>query len=142
MNLILLMAVLYLGTFAGDRVKYEPAMGSDKAQVIIIKLKKCTNKTFTSRRITICMDSVLQDSRCPKGAQCIWAGTAVASFSLIYKNRSYPFTLATAPYSRYPSDTLLRGYKIKFMDLTPYPGTFRNTSPAKDIKAELQISKQ
>ena len=42
----------------------------------------------------------------------------------------------------YTKDTIIGGYKIEFINLLPYPGTFTPPAQDSDVKAELKISKQ
>lgn len=142
MKLIFLFIVLYFGRAASSCNKKNSIPTSSADTTFTIKINACATKTAGLQNATLCFDSVMQDSRCPKGAFCIWAGTAIAKFTFSKNGISYPLTLATAPYSRFPVDTLLSGYKIKFINLTPYPGTFTPPAPKDQIKAEVQITKQ
>ena len=65
----------------------------------------------------ICLDSVLSDSRCPTGAECIWAGEARARFK-IEKYNSNPVFIELKEGAK---DTLVSGYKFSFIKLLPYP---------------------
>jgi hypothetical protein len=109
---------------------------------LLLNLKKCNHMTFGSETVTLCLDSIIADSRCPKNVVCIWAGTAIAKFSFSNSNTKYPVTLSTTKFGSYSSDTVLSGYKIKFIDLSPYPGTFIPPVSTDQIKAEVQIVKQ
>ena len=106
-----------------------------------VNFKNCTSQTFKSETVTICFDSVLSDSRCPANAICVWRGTAIAKFSFTANGNVYPLTLATSAFNGVPSDTVVTGYKIKFLDLSPYPGTYTSPLPAGDIKADVEITR-
>jgi hypothetical protein len=69
----------------------------------------------------ICFDSLVSDSRCPRESVCIWEGEAIARFTLKVNGQERSVTLSTNGFSQ-PADTLLLGYRIRFADLTPYPG--------------------
>ncbi|MEO6052364.1 MAG: hypothetical protein ABIP78_13685 [Pyrinomonadaceae bacterium] len=64
--------------------------------------------------------SVIEDSRCPINARCIWAGNAKIKIA-VSKGRSaaktYELNTGLDPHS-----INAYGYEIKFVDLTPYPG--------------------
>lgn len=70
------------------------------------------------------------DSRCPDGAQCVWAGEGVVSLNV---NNS-EFDISTLS----PTDTL--GYTFSIISLNPYPildAELKN----KDYQVELMVSK-
>jgi hypothetical protein len=74
----------------------------------------------------------INESRCPKGAECIWAGYAAARFDLIVDgNTGHTFNLATIDLSpELRRDTLINGMTFKLLDITPYP----------DLSKEYKIS--
>ena len=73
----------------------------------------------TEKIISICLDSVINDSRCPSGAVCVWEGDAVVSFSVTVDNETKSFELHTN--SKFCTDTLINGYNIALISLLPYP---------------------
>lgn len=76
------------------------------------------------------IDSVLNDSRCPVGVVCVWAGNAQVRLDLIVEgNYHYQFSLNTN--SSFQQDTLIRGIKYKLLNVLPYP----------DINKELNYQK-
>jgi len=107
-----------------------------------IKLKSCADGKVSANNYKLCFDELISDSRCPANAMCIWQGTAVAKFSLTKNKDTYSFVLSTlAMPGTYNKDTTMFGYKIEFVNLSPYPGTVPPPVPAEQIKAELKISK-
>jgi len=88
--------------------------------------------------ISIVLDSVLNDSRCPIGMECIWAGNAAVRFIYSSANSTQPFVLNTL--TSFPTDTLIEGYRIKLNTLTPYPEAGLVIKQV-DYKAEIQITK-
>jgi len=88
----------------------------------------------------LCLDSVLNDSRCPTGVQCFWEGNATVRFSFEkYDNRPVVFDLNT--YTGFTNDTIISGYKISLLGLNPYPAVNHKTDQD-DYKAELLIEKK
>jgi hypothetical protein len=82
---------------------------------IDIAYKDCLNDV--DRQIYICFDSVISDSRCPKGAECFWAGEATARFKLEkYNNKPVYFNLKETE-----KDAIIEGYHISFVKLLPHP---------------------
>ncbi len=93
----------------------------------------------TEYQISIVLDSVLNDSRCPTGAQCVWAGNGAVRFVFTSANTIVPFVLNTNPSLR--TDSLIGGYRIKLNKLTPTPVLGVVIKPA-DYKAEIEIAKK
>ena len=94
-----------------------------------ISLYHCSHKNLTTY---ICFDSLLEDSRCPTGADCFWSGTAIIKISFHENDRTHTITMSLRgfPNLGFPNDTIINGYKISFVDLKPYPSTDRQqTAP-------------
>ena len=80
---------------------------------------------------------VISDSRCPRGAICVWEGEASCLIEIT--NEGYIFRkVLTQPGLSGPAKTSLIGYKIAF-DLHPYPETGRTTNK-QDYHLGLVIS--
>lgn len=87
----------------------------------------------------ICFDSVVGDSRCPQGAECIWAGNAEVKFKFASANhQTQYFSLNTLP--SFTNDTIISGYKFTLTELKPYPSVNKVILPG-DYKAEIKIEK-
>ncbi|MFA5974129.1 MAG: hypothetical protein WC780_17405 [Lentimicrobiaceae bacterium] len=84
----------------------------------------------------ICFDSVLTDSRCPIGAECIWEGEAAVRLR-IEKPDSNPYFVDLYEHT---TDTLVDGYEISFFTLFPYPVIDRQVNPG-DYKARIVIKR-
>lgn len=70
---------------------------------------------------------------------CITSGTAIAEFTFTKGNNSSTFQLATSPLNNEPPrDTTIEGYKIEFVNLSPYPGSISNPAPS-DFEAEVKV---
>ena len=110
---------------------------------IELKLSDCESGNITGDDLKLCFNAVVNDSRCPANAVCIWEGAATASFSFTKNGDTHRFNLSTItmkPY--YIKDTVIAGYKIEFINLSPYPGTVADPIPDSKRKAELNITKQ
>lgn len=83
-------------------------------------LHKCTSKSAQGH---ICFDSLLEDSRCPRGAVCVWSGTALIGVTFHETSRAHSFVMSLKgfPSLGYPADTAINGYRIIFTNLEPYP---------------------
>jgi len=65
--------------------------------------------------------SVLQDSRCPTGVECFWAGEAVILVNIVIRGVDYgDYKLSTYPVSA-SNIVTVGGYSFQFNDLWPYP---------------------
>ena len=62
--------------------------------------------------------SVLEDSRCPKGEQCITAGNGKIEIAVKRSDNETKLELNTA---RGPQQAALDSYEVKLVDLSPYP---------------------
>lgn len=96
-------------------------------------IRKCSNLLFNDtislvygktyenyeKSISIKLDSVTEDSRCPINVECIWAGNARAKFILNSNNYLSGFSLNTS--TGFRNDTIISGYDIKLIELKPYP---------------------
>jgi len=132
-SLLIILQVVVIITVSCSK-NYEPRLSSQ------VPLKNCTQGQYGNDAVKICFDSLLEDSRCPRGALCIWMGTATGEFSLSVNNNEQKITLSTAASpALLPRDTVLMGYKIEFLDLLPYPDI--NVPGIPDYKAVIKITK-
>ena len=74
-------------------------------------------------QISISMDSVLSDSRCPMDVICFWAGNAEVRFTFSHKKQDTVFNLNTHGGSHFRSDSSINGFNIRLLELFPYPET-------------------
>jgi hypothetical protein len=91
---------------------------------VSVEVGNCSELPLESEDYILCFDSVVEDSRCPANAVCVWQGVAKAKFRFTINNQEHPVTLSTSdlpPY--YSNDTTVAGYHLKLTSLLPYPGT-------------------
>jgi hypothetical protein len=91
--------------------------------------------TKVCRGVTLHVNSI-QDSRCPKGAQCIWAGQADVQLRLSKKKASRTVNLMISAGSGTPQNSAqvtlkAASYRVTLQDVIPYPGT--DSTPAKAV---------
>jgi hypothetical protein len=89
--------------------------------------------------LSICWDSVLNDSRCPKDVVCKWAGNAEVRMLFSCYNNLKTIILNTHGGESFRTDTLIGGFKIKLLKLTPYPET-SSKIPQENYTAEIIIT--
>ena len=88
--------------------------------------------------VSIYFDSVLEDGRCPIGSNCLWEGNAKVSFNFISNHKVSNLELNT--HNQFQTDTIVNGYKIELISLSPYPTT--NVKIAQnEYRATIIISK-
>ena len=96
--------------------------------------------TDPENQMYICLDSVLNDSRCPTGVYCIWEGNAEVRLKFEKQNdKPVLFNLNTN--MRFPTDTIVGGYKFTLIGLSPHP-SIENKILQKDYKAEIVVKKE
>ncbi len=101
-------------------------------------LKIGDGKFAITPTVSISLDSILNDSRCPINANCIWAGNAEARFVFFESGNSIKFNLTIAGDSG--TETEIQGYHIKLLQLNPYPSASVITKQ-EDYQAEVLIRK-
>lgn len=75
-------------------------------------------KTAKKSRLKIKFLEVTEDSRCPTGVDCIWAGNAKVKVQVIGSHRSQIFEFNT---NVGPKGDIFDGWAITIDNLTPYP---------------------
>lgn len=129
-----LLCIALLGTFF---TACEKQTSSEETQTRTVELNNCTTESGTDGNAEICF-TALNDSRCPLNANCVWQGVAVAKFTFRFDTIQHQVSLATAKFPGYPStDTTVSGYKIKLINVTPYPGSTTN----EPVRATLQVTR-
>ncbi|KAF0132236.1 MAG: hypothetical protein FD155_760 [Bacteroidetes bacterium] len=121
----------YENIFVSGYNNYQDFLLND---TIDLAYRDCLNNF--ENQTSICFDSVLTDSRCPENVICIWAGEAIARFSLKNnQNNTTYFDLHVGTI-----DTLINDYKFSFVNLLPYPNTEIPTE-LEDYKAKIIIKR-
>lgn len=81
-------------------------------------------------KLTIKFLEVIEDSRCPRDVNCIWAGNAKVKLLVSKgKKRSQEVELNTGIE---PTTVSVFGYEVSIKELTPYPDT---SKPSNDVPA-------
>jgi hypothetical protein len=106
----------------------------------IIKLSYHNCLYDAENQTYLCFDSVLTDSRCPTGVMCFWAGEAKVQFSL-QKHNEDPIVFVLSPAGQNSEGVVIDGYRIKMIDLLPYPDIEVQTQP-EDYEAVLLVTRE
>ncbi|MFD1770578.1 hypothetical protein [Sphingobacterium suaedae] len=95
--------------------------------------------------IHVTFTHVLEDSRCPKGMHCIWAGVAAVEVSVmgIY-TRPQTLRLATTalPAKGYETMQRFNEYMLRMNALEPYPHSSSDTTRQPPYQLRITIIKQ
>lgn len=84
----------------------------------------------------------IQDSRCPAGAQCIWAGMIVITAQLTVDGKDIELQLSTNEnVSGFSNQFSTSDYTVKLIDAIPYSDLNNPHKPA-DKRAILVVSKR
>jgi len=95
--------------------------------------------TIEGERLRVTFDRVAEDSRCPEGVQCVWAGNAKVVLRLSKaRRRSSTMTLNTGTD---PKQAAYRGYEVRLVKLEPYPKEKRRIR-RRDYAATLVVERR
>jgi len=89
--------------------------------------------------LTIRLDEVVEDSRCPTGVICIWAGRVTCIVEFTHAGSSYRMALTEPGLTDEYSKERYEGYDITF-HVTPYPDTGK-TIPKDAYRLQLIVSR-
>jgi hypothetical protein len=89
--------------------------------------------------VYICLDSVLNDSRCPTGVYCFWEGNAEVRLKFEKLNEK-PILFNLNTHRGFTADTIIDGYKFTLIGLNPYPSVEHRIAQ-EDYIAEIIVEK-
>ena len=107
----LILALLL--TFVFGTIQTVEAQSREQQKVQIHKQKK-----FLRSNLTVKFVSLIEDSRCPKGTNCIWAGNAKIKIEVGKGGKKETFEVNT---TLGPKGATYNGYAIELVSLTPVP---------------------
>jgi len=97
-------------------------------------------EVVTIQRVRITFENVFDDSRCPAGATCIWAGDPAAAFTLERPpSTAQHRTLHTN--GRFERESEYDGLVVRLEDIKPYPKEGATIRPD-DYRATLVVTKR
>lgn len=106
----------------------------------MIYLKEGENKFLKEYEMNVTFIKMKEDSRCPKDAQCIWAGNAIAEVEFMGTyTRPVTVHLSTANDTDkgYSTTEKFNGYSITLADVTPQTTSAKGF---KSLKGSYQIA--
>lgn len=111
MKIALTLFLLLTSVFAGFQTVEAQTKETQKIQIN-------KQKTFLKSKITVKFLSLIEDSRCPEGANCIHAGNAQIKIEVGKNGEKKIFELNT---NIGPKGAIFDGYAIELISLTPVP---------------------
>lgn len=90
----------------------------------IIYFNEGENKFLKEYEMNVTFKGISEDSRCPEGVNCMWAGVAVAQIEVMgIATRPMTFNIATTENAsrNYHQSTDFNGNTISLQEVNPYP---------------------
>ena len=131
--LTFLFCLLFCSCSIENRV--EVKITSNDTMFIYVK-QKVLNEKY---KFVLQLDSITNESRCPEGGECLWAGNAKAKFNLTEAGNNHQFILNTN--TAFGSDTIIGEIRYKLIHLLPYPSV-NNTFQYISYYAVIAVGKQ
>ncbi|HWO02559.1 MAG TPA: hypothetical protein VNS63_25170 [Blastocatellia bacterium] len=104
------------------------------------RLKVGHSVVIKGHKLSLRFNAVQDESRCPTGVQCVWAGNAAVVVEVSKdKNKRVRATLNTNT-SIKPNELEYKDYKIRLVGLNPYPNADHLTNP-KEYEAIFLVTK-
>lgn len=111
--------VAFLSLYLITAVMNQPSKTDEVLLNREFNLRIAHKATIKSERLSVTFKSVIEDSRCPRGVDCIWAGNAKLEFEITGPtNGPIHIELNT---NGEPSHAHFLKYDVKLIDLSPYP---------------------
>lgn len=105
------------------------------------KLTHGQQVSLKGTKLRLTFMNVKDDSRCPKDVTCVWAGNAAVRLWLTNGRGGKAVTLNTAKSPTLSDEAQYHGYKIKLVDLNPYPRSSHKIAQS-DYTATLLVTKE
>jgi len=102
-----------------------------------VTLRAGQSAVFGGVRVTFLQ--IVADSRCPEGAQCVWAGEAAVKLGFTPAAASSQELVLHSSSS--PTASTLLGLRVKFLSLRPGP-TLKPRVPPVESVVELELHQQ
>ncbi|HSR53973.1 MAG TPA: hypothetical protein VLV83_24355 [Acidobacteriota bacterium] len=138
-----------LGMITG-LVACQGAAGTESAQMDPTVLKAELGKEFqlpihrvvaiVDEDLSLTFEEVLEDSRCPEGVDCVWAGQAVIRLMAEEGGEARSLQLKLRAGSPETAGTRVGAYLLQFIQLAPYPQADQKIPPT-DYLATLLVKK-
>lgn len=119
--------------------KKNESVSQAKDQKNTVYLNEGENRFLAEYQMNVTFKNISEDSRCPEGVQCVWAGVAVANVEFM-STTSRPVTLQIATTDvaakNLSKKVNFNGYEISLAQVSPNPS--EKTSAA-NLKGKYRI---
>jgi hypothetical protein len=117
---------------------YEPTSGNKVDLGKEFNIKNGQEAVVRGEKLRIAFRSVHDDSRCPNGVTCVWAGNGQIVIEVAKKNKKQVVAMLNT--SLEPKEIAYMGFTIKLVGLSPYPKVNEAIDP-KDYEATMVVTK-
>jgi hypothetical protein len=135
----LLVIVLLLYGCNGMTQPEQSKRAQDKTAQNLIVINYGRQVAAAKENLTLKFVAILEDSRCPEGVQCVWAGNARIELA-VTKTGEDTASLELNTNDRFPIEAQYLGYLITLIDLQPYPKATKQIS-LQDYTVNVEIRK-
>lgn len=97
-----------------------PATAAKAKSPQTVRVQVNHEKRFGKGRLSVRFVELVEDSRCPTDANCVWAGNAIIKIRVRGFGRTHDLTLDT---NGRKQAVVAEGYQFKLVGLTPQPRT-------------------
>ena len=106
----------------------------------IVEFQFGSPRVDSASSLRITFNELLEDSRCPIDANCIWSGVGIIGINVTQGTSISEITLSTIDFEEHSPEVIKAGIRYKLVDLTPYP-KLNSNNEAIDYKASVLIQK-
>jgi hypothetical protein len=139
LRLVLLAAVL-MPSCASAKAEPTAASPSSVREPIAIALSHGEAKRVAGTPLTITFEAVTDDSRCPEGVSCVWAGDAVVHIRI--EGGTPPASTAMLHVNgQFDRDVVHGSHRVTLVAVAPHPKADAKIE-AKDYRIELRIDEE
>lgn len=90
--------------------------------------------------LRIVFNAISEDSRCPEGTNCMWAGEAVANITVSNSEGSETFNFKLQGKGDKPATKKFKGYTVNLVQITPYPKSGKKIEK-QEYSAQIRVLK-
>lgn len=101
-----------------------------------IELSLRAGQTATAGDARVRFAELVNESRCPSTVVCVWQGNARIRVELISAGKVESVDLNTAGGPTFPQEAAALGYRVRLLDLQPYP---QDTGPHEGARYQARI---
>ncbi|MBE3131833.1 MAG: hypothetical protein IMZ55_00020 [Acidobacteria bacterium] len=92
--------------------------------------------TVAGASASVRFESILEDSRCPADANCVWQGQAAVRLTVVASARQVSIELRSDPAAARTAS--VNGLRFEWVQLDPYPFASRPTQPG-DYRLTIRV---